>query len=353
MRRGFKKKRPWLVLREGSRLRWGGDLRRHYVFSRLGDVAPATYVHGWTSDALSASLTQTPAPPGLLLASAEFLEAETLELARAHARLAAFDIVDDVVAQLDAYGLALDPSRRSAMRESQKRNLDAFEIHVAQSHTFVRQMGLDPSRTLIAPNGTDTTIVRPVPWPAEPRIAMASGAAPRRGIENLIEAARSLRGGYPDLRLDLWLVATGEESRAYLDRLRAAVAGDPWIAIGHSSYRRLGANLGKAIVVCVPNEPYEYWDGVIPVKLPDGLAAGRPVVVTPRVEMKAIVERGRAGVVAADDSVEALAEALERVISDEAYARRLGAAARRVAERELDWGVISARIARELVKWSW
>ena len=42
----------WVVARERSRLRWGGDLRRHYILSALGSTPGALDVDGWSIAAL-------------------------------------------------------------------------------------------------------------------------------------------------------------------------------------------------------------------------------------------------------------------------------------------------------------
>jgi glycosyltransferase involved in cell wall biosynthesis len=344
----------WIVLHEAGRLRWGGDLRRHYIFRGLADRARTTFVDGWSPDVIDAALSQDPrGRRALLLASVEMLGREALKIVTTRTRCAALDVHDHAVLQFDAFGLHLDPARRAGLAKVHEANLDAFGVHVAQSETFARLAGLDPARTIVAPNGTDTDIVRPAPWPASPRIAMASGAAPGRGIERLIEATALIRERHRDVRLDLWLVATGPGSVDYLEGLRATAAAHAWVTIGSLTYEKLGETIGRATVTCVPHPRNEYMDAVIPVKLADAMAAGRPVVVTPCVEMRRIVERTGAGVVASDDTTEALAAALDRVITDEALARRCGAAARRAAEREFDWRVIGARLARALTRRFW
>jgi glycosyltransferase involved in cell wall biosynthesis len=90
-------------------------------------------------------------------------------------------------------------------------------------------------------------------------------------------------------------------------------------------------------------------DVALPVKLFDSLAAGRPLVVTPRTETAAIVAARGVGVVAADDTTEALAAAIAELVGDPARARRLGTVAREVAERDYDWRVVGDRIAAEVL----
>jgi phosphatidylinositol alpha-1,6-mannosyltransferase len=203
---------------------------------------------------------------------------------------------------------------------------------------------------IVASNGSDTQTVRPAPWgDGPPAVAFVSGAAPRRGIEELIDAVRIARRGVPDASLHLWLAATGDDSRAYLDALAALVAGDPWIEIGQTPYGELGAQLGRATVLAIPTPGHAYWDSVAPVKLFDYLAAGRPVVSTPRTETAAILRDREAGLVSDGDSAEALAVPIVELLGDRIRARELGANAREAAERDYDWAVIGERLATEIL----
>ena len=91
-------------------------------------------------------------------------------------------------------------------------------------------------------------------------------------------------------------------------------------------------------------------DVALPVKLLDSMAAGRPLVVTPRRETAAIVERTGTGLITRGDAPADLANSFNHLLSDEALAKRLGATAREVAVREFDWGVVGARIAGEVLQ---
>jgi len=262
----------------------------------------------------------------------------------------AVDFHDDPVAQNAALGVPMDDAWLAGMTDRKRRNVDAFRWLVVPSSQLAALAGLDSGRTIVAGNGSDTTVIVPTPWPSEPAIGFISGAAPGRGIETLIEAARLVRASVPELHLLLWLAATGEGGEAYLARLRQATARDPWIEYGAAPYQEIGAELGRATVLCVPNPPAVYWDAVSPVKLFDCLAAGRPVVVTPRTVMRADVERHDAGLVAAGDGAEDIARSIARLMGDESLARRLGQNGRTAVVQEHDWRRISERLAAELLR---
>jgi glycosyltransferase involved in cell wall biosynthesis len=346
--------RPWIVLREDRRRRWGGDLRRHYLFNGIVDQAGARVIEDRRVAPLSAALHELGGRRWQvwrrrpLVATTEFLTDKQLALVARLGIPAAVDVHDDVILQADALGVPLSADDQNAILATRRAN-DAFRWLVAPAATFAQLAGLDPARVIVASNGTDPRAVRPAPWPDAPGIAFVSGAAPRRGIEELIAAMRIVRERHPDARLYLWLAATGDASRAYLDDLTASHVGEAWIEIGQSPYEELGAQLGRATALAIPTPAHPYWDSVAPVKVFDYLAAGRPIVTTPRVETAALIGRLEAGLVTADDSAEAMAEPILALLDDPDRAKAMGARAREAAEREFDWRVIGDRLAADIL----
>lgn len=347
----------WVVIREGRHARWGGELRRRNLFSVLAARTDATVVERWTNATLVAA-TRGPRWKTFVqpivgrahLASSEQLPESMVPLARRFADPVAVGIYDDSIAQLQALGIVLEPARIDALRRKRDLNEALFRWHVVPTASFAALTGLDPSRVIVGGNGTNAAHVRPGPWPSSPTVGLVSGAAGGRGIEALIAAARLVQESFADLRLLLWLVATSPESEAYLDGLRLAVAADPWIEIGTADYDHLGSELARATVLCIAHPASDYMDVALPVKLFDSMAAGRALVVTPRTETAAIVERHGVGIVTAGDLPDDIAAGLVRILGDEALARRLGAAARTTAEAEFDWPIVAGRVADEVFR---
>jgi glycosyltransferase involved in cell wall biosynthesis len=354
-------KPTWIVMIENDYRRWGGDMRRGNLFRALADRTGAGTVNGFSARKLRRFVGWGPwlfpAPLPFLarsgplprLASSEQLRPDMVMLASRVADLTAVAIYDDPIAQTAALGIQMPSGRARYLRLRRSANIDAFRWLVVPSRSFAELARLDLNRVITGGNGTDTNHIRPQPWPDLPTVGMASGAAPGRGIEALIEAATLAREQVPELRLNLWLVATGAKSEAYLESLTNRFRREAWIEIGSAPYRDLGAALGTASVLVVPHPPNDYLDVALPVKLFDSMAAGRPLVVTPRLETRAIVERHEAGVVTADDSVDALAEAVLELLDDPGRMQRMGAAARQAAERHYAWPVVGGRIAEEIL----
>jgi glycosyltransferase involved in cell wall biosynthesis len=342
----------WIVLRERARLRWGGDLRRHFVLSALASRADALDVDGWSAVAIR---TSVPSPRRWFagdrprLASATMLARDALAEIAARSKPFAVDIHDDPVAQNRTLGMTMDPdwvARTTALKQT---NVGTFPVLLAPSLELAEIAELPLDRVVVVDNGSDTDTIRPMPFPAEPTIGLLSGAAGGRGIETLIEACRLVRETVPELRLVLWLAATGKASSEYLARLQESTASRSWIEYASAPYAEIGADLGRVTVQCVPNPRSVYWDAVSPIKLFDAMASGRPVVVTPRTAMRAVVERHEAGLVAAGDDATDLAESLVRLVADPALCERLGANSRAAAVAYYDWRRISAALAARLI----
>ena len=285
-----------------------------------------------------------------LVASCEILDERALDVLAAGGEGILLDAHDEPLGQLLALGVPVEPETASALERRFARNVDSFRLLAAPSATFAELARLDPDRTLVASNGTDSHHVRPGPLPDAPTVGMVSGAAPARGIETLVEAVRLLREDRPEVRLLLWLVATGEASAAYLADLRAQLAREAGVEIADAPYERLGEVLAGATVLVVPHPPGPYFDAALPIKLFDSMAAGRPVVVTPRTEMAAVVTRCEAGLVTAGDRPEDLAAAIGALLDDPAAARRLAANGRNAAECEFDWQEIGGRLADDVLR---
>jgi glycosyltransferase involved in cell wall biosynthesis len=344
----------WIVLQEDTRRRFGGDLRRANILRRLAERTDAATA-GWAPAAVAEVLERHGAGgppwrrrPQPWLGSVEALDVATLRDVERRARPAVLDVHDDPAAQLAAFGIDPGAERGRELAERAERNRAAFEWLLAPSPLFAELVGLPRERTITAPNGTDTTTITPRPFPGQPAIGFASGAAPGRGIETLVDAARQVRPTHPDLRLLLWLVATGADSEAYLDALRARLGGDAWIEIRSAPYERMSDELGRATVIAIPHPPNAYLEAALPIKLMDAMAAGRPVVVTPRTVTVGVVRDAECGIVVGD-TTDDLAGGLVALLDDPERAAELGGNGRRLAEVEYDWRVIGDAIARAVL----
>ena len=102
----------WIVLRERSKLRWGGDLRRHYILSTLASRSDALDVDGWSLAAIRKALPDGRRLPWTRepwVAAATMLGLDALEAVRGRACPFVMDYHDDPIAQNAALGLEACP----------------------------------------------------------------------------------------------------------------------------------------------------------------------------------------------------------------------------------------------------
>ena len=339
----------WVVVGEPRELAHGGHLRARYLFRSLVARTNALAFYRPDHKALPQMLRQ---PwnwlPGANVAAAEFLPHSALPLIRRLMHLRVLDLHDHPVLHAELLGLPLSIAEKRDQERLTAENLEAFDRIVVVNDPFADLVGIPAERRITISNGTDTTVVRPGEWPSQPAVGMVSVADPGKGIETLIAAVRLARLQHPDAELRLCLSGVGRQSQAYLAALRKAIAHEPWISITAVPYAELAGFLATCTVLAIPLPP-GLWDAASPVKLFDGMAGGRPTVVTPRLEMARVIREHDAGVVARSDSEEDLASVIADVLGDEGNARRLGSSARQAAEQHYDWRILSDRLAQSVL----
>lgn len=340
----------WAVVGVPETSAHGGDLRARHIF---GELTHRTNALSFYRPDMTMLLRAVHRPmsliPGVSIAAAELLPQATLGVAAKLTHLRVLDLHDHPVFQADAIGFPMSPEERRRQERLTASNLGAFERIVVVSESFADLAGVPERQRLAISNGTDTRAIAPGPWPSQPTVGFISGAAPGRGIELLIEAVRILRVDAPETRLKLGLAATGEASARYLVELQRNVGRNPWVDIETVGYDRLGPYLADTTVLVIPHPPHPYIDSALPVKLFDSLAAGRPLVVTPRIETARVVRDANAGLVAPSDEPAAMAAALLEVLENPALAHRLGENARLAAETKYDWRILASRLADEIL----
>jgi colanic acid biosynthesis glycosyl transferase WcaI len=163
-----------------------------------------------------------------------------------------------------------------------------------------------------------------------PHVALYSGnIANKQGIELVLEAAEILAS-----RRDLTFVICGNgPNRAPLER-RAANAGNI-IFRDLQPLDRLEELLGLATVHLLPQKA-EAADLVLPSKLTNMLASGRPIVATAAHGTGLAREVAECGIVTPPGDARAFAAAVERLIDDEHLRATCSVNARRRAEQVWD-----------------
>lgn len=163
-------------------------------------------------------------------------------------------------------------------------------------------------------NGVDLDRFRlPAPWPTEaPTVLFVGRHEPRKGLEVLLRALETVPG---DIRA--WIVGTGPQTEA----LKASY-GDPRIEwLGRIRDDELARRWRAASVYCAPSLGGESF-GVV---LLESMAAGTPVIAS-NIDGYRLVARDKLdSILTPAGDVEALAKALNRVLTEPDLAAELRA----------------------------
>lgn len=199
-------------------------------------------------------------------------------------------------------------------------------------------MGSDfKARRFIIPNAVDTSKYTPPEREPEDNIVLFVGRLVyRKGLHVLVRATQRVRskdfklyivgGGYMELPIRMLAKAYGVEDRVEL--------------LGVVPERDKVELYRKAKIVVVPSIFNESF-GIVAL---EAMATGRPVIASRVGGLEDVVVNGETGILVEPGSEEKLAEAIETLLEDEAYRRKLGAKARRLVEERYSWDTIVDRI---------
>ena len=211
--------------------------------------------------------------------------------------------------------------------------------------------GVPPERRTQFPNWTELTSIRPLGYPSPLRaelglqddqivVLYAGNLGEKQGLEILVEAAKMTEG---NARI-VWVIAGAGSARSRLQRLASDCRNIRWLPLQPVS--RLNELLNLAEIHVLPQRA-DAADLVMPSKLTNMLASGRPVVATaaPHTQLAQVVDGH--GIVVQPEDAESLSKAVAELASDESRRRDLGAKARAYAEKFLDCDKIMGQFERE------
>lgn len=226
------------------------------------------------------------------------------------------------------------------------RAFDTVSTISPQMCAKLREKGVPADRVVELRNWAGLDDIRPLQetsdyrrrWNIEtPHVALYSGnIANKQGIEIVLEAAQLLQH-----REDLTFVICGEgPNRSNLER---AATGLPNVQV-HDLQPREGLSelLGLATVHLLPQKGGAA-DLVLPSKLTNMLASGRPVVATASPSTGLYDEIEGVGVATPPEDARAFAAAIEALMDDRERLEGLGVAARNRAEERWSRSAITAQ----------
>ena len=192
----------------------------------------------------------------------------------------------------------------------------------ANADWLAERFGVPRRRLAVVPVGAEPGPFAPAPDPPGPPTALFYGKlAPLHGIETVLAAARM--PGVPPVRV----VGDGQLG----PWLAAELRRDPPPGLRHERwipYERLGDAVREAAVCLGIFGTSAKAARVVPNKVWQAMAAGRPVVTADTAGAREVLRDGEHALLVPAGDPGALAHALRRLAGDPALRRRLGAAAR-------------------------
>lgn len=182
--------------------------------------------------------------------------------------------------------------------------------------------------------GVDTQLFRPLDLPkaARPTIIFLGKIAQNKGVELLLQAAHRLLKAYPDLQLRL----LGRGDTPYVERLQRQAASLDATSLldmpGFVARQELPAHLSQAHVFAAPSL-YEGGPGFVYL---EAMACGLPVIACEGSGAAEVVMPGENGFLVPPGDVEALANILQRLLSNTAEREAIGRYARQYVLAEAD-----------------
>lgn len=216
--------------------------------------------------------------------------------------------------------------------------------------------GASTDRKFSLPNWTDVTSIRPLIGrssfrgllnlgPGQLVIMYAGAMGKKQGLSLILDAAKQLS---EDRRFRFVMIGAGADAETL--RARAQARGLSNVAFFSPRPTEALNDLLNAADVHLVVQKSGAADLVMPSKLTNALASGRPVLVTANsgTDLYNVVIDAQCGLVVRPDNLDAIVSALEHLADNEAERREMGRNARRYAEKYLDQNHILARFDREL-----
>lgn len=196
---------------------------------------------------------------------------------------------------------------------------------------------IPPSSTFVIPFHVDPQLFRPMPRQGQGpvRVGFAGQWVPRKGIEPLLEAWRSVKQTLPSAELhlaggvDLWKATAESRGSAGCAAQIQKMSEEGLLHIVGAVPRGQMPDFWNSVSVAVVPSLYEPF-GLVAL---EAMACGVPVVAAAVGGLKEIVQDGESGLLVPPGDAAALARGLTTLLSDDALRRRLAAGARRRAEQ--------------------
>ncbi|MFQ6077362.1 MAG: glycosyltransferase family 4 protein, partial [Candidatus Bathyarchaeia archaeon] len=226
---------------------------------------------------------------------------------------------------------------RTGLSDKTLESCDALIAPTAESRNFWARL-LDPKKIRMIPLGVDDRLFIPKNRDGRGRAIrlLAVGALTRRkGVDYLIKAFK--RVADEDERVSLTISGEGPEKKNLLRLVEDLRISDRVTFRGLLRSRsRLVERYQSCDIFCHPALLETYGMVVL-----EAMACGKPVVVTKGCGVAEFVRHGEDGLLVPPGDVDALADAIIRLVGDEDLRKEMGGRVRRSVERDLSWRAVA------------
>lgn len=199
-------------------------------------------------------------------------------------------------------------------------------------------------KTHVCYHGLDLAAFPFVPDSRPPRRIIAVGRLARfKGFDYLLRAARACRQRGVDVEVEL--VGDGPESGALKALASELGIADHVTFRGYIPFSEVRAAMSRSTILVHPSDGLG--DG-LPNVLREAMAVGTPVIASRVAGIPEALDDGRCGTLVMPKDVNALAQAIETLLADEAMRRRFATLGRRRTEELFDLTRNGVRLAERL-----
>jgi glycosyltransferase involved in cell wall biosynthesis len=252
--------------------------------------------------------------------------------------------------------VAVGASRPSAMTRSLTTLADRAyrrcDLIVSASPGFADHFGargVPEDKVALVPNGSDTAAVpAPATFDDFPELAPIAGRfiaayigtfGMAHNLATLLEAAELLKD---DPRIGILLVGSGAERDALVETCDDRKFGNV-VILDQQPRERIRQLYSLCAANIVHLKKQEVFRTVIPTKLLEAMAMGKPVLLGVQGIARQILETAEAGLTFEPENADELAGAIRELAENPARATRLGMAGARFARKEYDREVMARR----------
>jgi phosphatidylinositol alpha-mannosyltransferase len=227
----------------------------------------------------------------------------------------------------------------AVFRKQCQRRLDSLQavIAVSQSTTIAMNRYFDVDWTIV-PNGIDLDVFKPdVPKPVEirgdmPAILFLGRFDPRNGLTTLIESFRKVRG--KNRPAQLVVVGDGPLRKHYY----RAAGNDPDITFVGAVLKERPSYYAHSNIYACPTTKASFG-----ITLLESMACETPIVCSDILGFRDVVKNEREALMTHCGDTDELANALVRLLDDEALCERLGKVGRERAQR-YSWHAVTSAV---------